>query len=144
MWWWKVLGRPSKYMLQSVGEERLLSSSSEKLLQMEEQQSVEIGASCSQKVAAVYQDSRCMDTTINVSVPDRIDPTEMFNFDEAYFRKCHDAKSNKSLSKWPGFAYYSFLWEKENEHFMRYNNGCEGARREGSCRCPYEIKGIPA
>ena len=86
-------------MLQSVGEERLLSSSSEKLLQLEEQQSVEIGATCSQKVAAIYQDSRCMDTTINVSVLDRIDPTEMFNFDEAYFRKCHDAKSNKSLSK---------------------------------------------
>ena len=86
-------------MLQSVGEERLLSLSSEKLVQLEEQQSVEIGASCSQKVAAIYQDSRCMDTTINVSVPDRIDPTEMFNIDEVYFRKCHDAKSNKSLSK---------------------------------------------
>ena len=85
-------------MLQSVGEERLLSSSSEKLLQLEEQQSVEVGATCSQKVTR-YQDSRCMDTTINASVPDRIDPTEMFNFDEAYFRKCHDAKSNKSLSK---------------------------------------------
>ena len=27
---------------------------------------------------------------------------------------------------------------------MRYKNGCEGARREGSCRCPYEIKGIVA
>ena len=131
-------------MLQSVGEERLLSSSSEKLLQLEEQQSVEIGATCSQKVAAIYQDSRCMDTTINVSVPDRIDPTEMFNSEEAYFRKCHNAKSNKSLFKLPGFAYYSFLWEKENEHFMRYKNGCEGARREGSCRCSYEIKGIPA
>ena len=73
-------------MLQSVGEERLLSSSSEKLLQLEEQKSVEIGATCSQKVAARYQDSRCMDTTINASVPDRIEPTEMFNFDEAYFR----------------------------------------------------------
>ena len=78
-------------MLQSVGEERLLSSSSEKLLHLEKQQSVEIGATCSQKVAAIYQDSRCMDTTINVSVPDRIDTTKMFNFDEAYFRKCHDA-----------------------------------------------------
>ena len=33
-------------MLQSVGEERLLSSSSEKLLQLEEQQSVDIGATC--------------------------------------------------------------------------------------------------
>ena len=78
-------------MLQFVGEERLLSSSSEKLLQLEEQQSVEIGATCSQKVGARYQDSRCMDTTINASVPDRIDPTEMFYFDEAYFRKYHDA-----------------------------------------------------
>ena len=86
-------------MLQSVGEERLLSSSSEKLLQLEEQQSVEIDATCSHKVAARQQDSRCMGTTMNVSVPDRIDPTEMFNFDEAYFRKCHNAKSNKSLSK---------------------------------------------
>ena len=83
-------------MLQSVGEERLLSSSSEKLLQLEKKQSVEIGATCLQKVAAIYQDSRCMDTTINVSVPDRIDPTEMFNSDEAHFRKCHDEKSNKS------------------------------------------------
>ena len=27
---------------------------------------------------------------------------------------------------------------------MKYKNGCEGARREGSCRCPYEIKGISA
>ena len=44
-------------MLQFVGEERLLSSSSEKLLQLEEQQSVEIGATCSQKAAARYQDS---------------------------------------------------------------------------------------
>ena len=59
-------------MLQSVGEERLLSSSSEKLLQLEEEQSVEIGATCSQKVAARYQDSRCMDTTTNASVPDRL------------------------------------------------------------------------
>ena len=57
-------------MLQFVGEERLLSSSSEKLLQLEEQESVEIGATCSQKVAARYQDSRCMDTTINASVPE--------------------------------------------------------------------------
>ena len=86
-------------MLQSVGEERLLSSSSEKQLQLEEQQSVKIGATCPPKVAARYQDSTCMDTTINASVPDRIDPTEMFNFDQAYFRKCYDAKSNKSLSK---------------------------------------------
>ena len=86
-------------MLQSVEEERLLSSSSEKLLQLEEQQSVEIGAICSQRVAARYQDSKCMDTTINASVPDRTDPTKMFNFGEAYFRKCHDVKSDKSLSK---------------------------------------------
>ena len=63
-------------MLQSIGEERLLSLSSEKLLQLEEQQSVEIGVTCSQKVAARYQDSRCMDTTINASVPDKIDPKE--------------------------------------------------------------------
>ena len=27
---------------------------------------------------------------------------------------------------------------------MRYKNGCKGARREGSCRRPYEIKGISA
>ena len=26
---------------------------------------------------------------------------------------------------------------------MRYKNGCEGARREKSCSCPYEKKGIP-
>ena len=86
-------------MLQSVGEERLLSLSSEKPLQLEEKQSVEIGATCSRNVAARYQDSRCMNTTINASVQDRIDPTEMFNFDQAYFTKCHDAKSNKSLPK---------------------------------------------
>ena len=53
-------------------------------------------------------------------------------------------KSNKSLSKSSSFAYYPFLREKENVHFMRYKNGCEGATRERSCRCPYENKGIPA
>ena len=67
--------------------------------QLKEQQSVEIGAACPQKVAARYQDSRYMGSTINASVPDIIDPTEILHFDEAYFRKCHDAKSNKSLSK---------------------------------------------
>ena len=40
--------------------------------------------------------------------------------------------------------YYSFLRENETDHFERYNNGFEGARREGSCRCPYEVMGIPA
>ena len=82
-----------------MGKERLLSLLSEKLKQLKEQQSVEIGVPCAQKVAAREQDSRCIGTTINASVPDRIDPTEMFYFDEAYFRKCHDAKSNRSLSK---------------------------------------------
>ena len=40
--------------------------------------------------------------------------------------------------------YYSFLRENETDHFERYNNGFEGARREGFCRCPYEVMGIPA
>ena len=42
------------------------------------------------------------------------------------------------------FCELLFSKEEINEHFMRYKNGCEGARREGSCRCPYKIKGISA
>ena len=80
--------------------------------------------------------------TINTSAPERLDPTEMFYFYEAYFRKCHDAKSNKTLSTLPGSVY--FLREKEKEHFVRYNNGFECETREGPCRCPYEVKGMPA
>ena len=69
--------------------------------------------------------SHLLQCQINASVPDRNDPTEMFYFDEEYIKKCHDAKSNKALSKLPGSAYYSILREKENEHFVRYNNGFE-------------------
>ena len=43
---------PIKIHVTICWEERLLSPSSEKLLQLEEQQSVEIGATCSHKVAA--------------------------------------------------------------------------------------------
>ena len=68
----------------------------------------------------------------------------MFCFDEAYFKKCHDAMSNRSLSKWPGSVYYFFLRQNETDHFERYNNGFEGARREGFCKCPYEVMRIPA
>ena len=71
-----------------------------------------------------------MCNTITASVPNGTDPTEMFYFCEAYFRKCHDAKSNKLLSTLPGSAYYSFLRENENEHFVRYNNCFECERRE--------------
>ena len=96
-------------MFESVGEERLLSLSSKKLQQLKEQQPVEI--TCAQKVAPRYQDSRCMGTTINASVPYRIDQTEMFYFDKVYFRKCHYAKSNKSYAI--GAAYYFSKGERK-------------------------------
>ena len=55
----------------------------------------------------------------------------------------HDVSHISSYMK-TNAHYYSFLRENETDHFERYNNGFEGARREGSCRCPYEVMGIPA
>ena len=98
--------------------------------------------SCAQQVAARYEGTSCMKTSIHAQAVDPEDIYGQFWYDEPDMLKWHRATKRQKEAA-AGSRYYKFLEDKFEEHYIRYDNGVEGIRVEGDFRCPAGISRVP-
>jgi len=123
-------------------EEELFQMSSEEVKKAEEELCEKAAVGCAEQVAARYEGTSCMKTSIHAHAPDRDDPYTQFWYDEADMLAWHRSPTRQKESQ-PGSNYYKFLQDKFEEHYIKYDNGVEGIRVQGDFRCPTGISRVP-
>lgn len=127
---------------EAYSEEELFQMNSEKVKQAEELLYQKAAVGCAQQVAARYEGTSCMKTSIHAQAADPNDTYSQFWYDQEDMLTWHKSTTRQKQSV-PGSNYYQFLQDTFSEHYVKYDNGVEGIRKQGNFRCPVEIKRVP-
>ena len=82
---------------------------------------------CAEEITKIFQGKQCMGTSIHAFNP-IYEQHRNFFFDELYMAKCANANSSSHLQKCAGQAYYKYVKEFFDVHYLLYDNGFEGIR----------------
>ena len=131
-----------KSLTEAYAEEELLNMTSEQVKEAEKRFCQQASSECAEKLAARYEGTSCMGTSIHAHVPDQDSLYTQFFYDEEDMLRWHRATPRQKASC-PGSHYYTFLVNTFENNFIKYDNGVEGIRVDGDFRCPGGVERLP-
>ena len=111
--------------------------------QAEEKLQQKAANGCARDLAARYQGTNCMGTSIHGHMAEPSDTYGHFFYDDQDMLMWHHASSHRKLSAATS-NHYSFLEETNEKNYIRYDNGVEGIRVDRKFRYPASVQKVPA
>ena len=131
-----------KSLTVAYSEGELFSMTSDEVKQAEDKLQEAAAIECAKLVSARYEGTNCMGTSVHAHVSEPTDMYSHFFYDEEEMLNWHHASACQKAST-AGSNYYSFLENKFETNYIRYDNGVEGIRMEGELRCPATVHRVP-
>lgn len=129
---------PNRNILDNISETELLQISPAQLKSAQQVLNDKASYICAEMVASRYTGTRSLGTTIHAKVANKQDLRHNFFFDETYIKAWHDAKSAVKKTACAGSSYYQFLSSQFDKHYIKYDNGVEGIRKDS----PFIVSGL--
>ena len=109
------------------GQFKMTELNNDELQRVQNEEEAKIAKGCAEEIKKRFQGKQCMGTSIHAFNP-IYEQHRNFFFDELYMAKCANANSSSHLEKYAGQAYYKFVKEFFDVHYLLYDNGFEGIR----------------
>ncbi len=117
----------SATFIDDKGQFKMTELSNDELQRMQNEEEAKIAKRCAEQIKKRFQGKKCMGTSIHAFNP-IYEQYQNFFFDEMYMAKCASANSVSVLNNCAGQAYFKFVKEFFDVHYLLYDNGFEGIR----------------